>query len=260
MKKYKEIASKCIEEPSKENKTRLSTLNEVLHSKRVLLTDPKIRDIDGQQAIIQLMMLKYLANYGDYLAEQCARFREDALRKGLEGALLFKCGNSWTEVQTRIADEDMELRMWMLGGQVSQRPRRATICAIRQACDALELDSENTLFTIKWYANRNETMHSMVRVHITNCDWKALGKQLWWDKRDLSRVIGKEEYYQVKKALKAVEKQYFVHLDPDDPILNEHATALMASRHQKRATAYMERMKEAQRDQASKEKDFKDVI
>jgi hypothetical protein len=49
------------------------TLNHVLHSKTILLKEPNPLEIKGQQAIKDLMKLRYLATYGDYLAENCKR-------------------------------------------------------------------------------------------------------------------------------------------------------------------------------------------
>lgn len=53
-------------------------LNEVLHSKTILHKDPKLGEADGYKAIKDLMTLKYMVNYGDYIAERCQRFRDQA--------------------------------------------------------------------------------------------------------------------------------------------------------------------------------------
>ena len=70
----------------------------------------------------------------------------------------------------------------MTNGQAP--PMKATL-AIENALRETGIDYENTLYSIRRYANRHKAMHSMVSVHIKNCNWNALALQISRDIKDL---------------------------------------------------------------------------
>lgn len=80
------MADTCLSPPTKENKFRFNILEDLFHSKLTLYKDPPIKDIVGQEAILQQLIMKYLTNYGDYLAEQYSNWRKDAHRLALDKA------------------------------------------------------------------------------------------------------------------------------------------------------------------------------
>lgn len=94
-------------------------------------------------------------------------------------------------------------------------------------------------------------MHSMIGVHIQQCDWQALGRQIWEDKRAIPKVFGKEEYVQMSKALEEVENRYFLEIGPYKSIPNSNATSLTIAHHKKLQTNYLERKVQRPRSERS---------
>lgn len=178
-----------LKDNSRDNQLRLATLTEVLN-KTILPKEPNPLELEAQEAIKQLMKLKYLANYGDYMAENCKRFRQVALTKKTPGVNSFCQGLSWKVVQETLDKESKAPKNWVAGPPVDQ----STTTAITTACQILELDFNNVLVTIKWYAERNDNLHSMIGIYIANCDWQASGVQLWRDICNIPTCFGQEEY------------------------------------------------------------------
>ena len=242
LEKYRDTAAAAMKAPSRDKKIELATLNTILHSKVILYRQPSKEELEGQAAIKKLIQLRYYADYGDYVAENCKRFRDGAREQKIEGSQNFTgSGENWTVIQRRMEEEDRKYKEWIdrewfdrgrPGGAVAP-PGRPTIHAIDKACTELKLDLENTLFTIRWYSQRNEEMHCKVNIHIQQCDWNALATQLWKDIRELPNVFGDEEYRHMQKVLDVIKDRYFEKLDPTSPVISEKAIELYLAKVQK---------------------------
>ncbi len=231
---YRDTAKAAMEKPTKELKIELATLNKILHSKVILYKEPSLIEKEGQEAIRKLVEMRYLADYGDYMAEQCQKFREGALEKNIVASKYFTgFGQDWTTIQEEIQKEETDLQDWIAEGKLGPYPLQPTVRAVEYACEALGLHIYNTRFTIKRYAERNDIMHSKVRRYIQQCDWAPLAAQLWEDLRELPCVFGEEEYEQMKQVLEQVRDRYFVVLDPMKPVPSARASELNMARHEK---------------------------
>ncbi len=81
----------------------------------------------------------------------------------------------------------------------------------------------------------------MIGLNIQQCDWEALGRQIWEDKRALPKVFEKEDYIQMSKALQEVQSRYFLKIGPFKSIPNSNATNLPITLHKKLQAKYLER-------------------
>ena len=237
LEKYRDTAAAAMKAPSRDKKIELATLNTILHSKAFLYKQPSKEELEGQAAIKELVQLRYYADYGDYVAENCKRFRDKATEQKIEGLQYFTgSGQNWTVIQERIHEEEKMYKEWCdqgrPGGAVAS-PDLPTINAIAKVCTELRLDHENTRFAIRWYSQRNEEMHCKVNVYIQQCDWNALAPQLWKDIRELPNVFGDEEYRHMQKALDMIKDRYFDELDPVSPVPSEKADELSLAKWQK---------------------------
>ena len=75
--------------PIIQTKSVLTELTKTFHSKKILLGEVGLKEIQGQKALRNLVVLRYLAHYGDYLGEQCKRFRDSAVDKNVDGVQFF---------------------------------------------------------------------------------------------------------------------------------------------------------------------------
>lgn len=237
LEQYRDTAAAAMMAPSRDKKIELATLNRILHSKAFLYRQPSKKELEGQVAVKELVQFRYYADYGDYMAENCKRFRDGAVERKTEGVQNFAgSGESWTVIQKRIEEEDDMYKKWCdegkPGGAVAL-PDRPTIEAIKKACTELRLDYENTRFAIRWYSHRNEVVHCNVGIYIQQCDWKALAPQLWKDIQELPNVFGDEEYRHMQKALDTIKDRYFDKLDPVKPVHSVKAMALSHAKNEK---------------------------
>ena len=114
LEKMRDAAEQALEKPSVEEKTKLAAWNETLHSFTFLRREPSFHEKEAYQALQKVMIFQYLADYGDYLSEECAAFRDAALRKKdqLSGTELLMCGKTWQMVQKQIEGEKVALEEW----------------------------------------------------------------------------------------------------------------------------------------------------
>jgi hypothetical protein len=217
------------------------TLNEVLHSRTILRKEPNLLEIEGQKAIQELLVLRYLANYGDYVADLCKTFRDLASSHETDGFLYFCGGLSWKVVQEKL-NEDAALKKWVEGGQRTDLAQPISE-AINHACALLGMDIFTIRYAIKWYSERNSSMHSEMGSKIQQCDWQGLSARLWYDKHGLSLDFGEEELSQMKKALKMLEERYFLKIGPMVSVPSQPASDFFWSMRVKREHLEVDYMK-----------------
>ena len=149
----------------------------------------------------------------------------------------FSNGQTWHMIQEEMNAEKYEYDEWqkrihdslppatahlsvkkaLMNGQAP--PMKATL-AIENAIRETGMDYDNTLYSIRSYANRNEVMHSMVSVFIKNCNWDALALQMSRDIKDLPRVFGHREYEDMRQVLLSLRDRYFTNINnPSKPEL-----------------------------------------
>ena len=232
LEKYRDTAAAAMKAPSRDKKIELATLNRILHSKVILFKQPSKEELEGQAAVKELIQFRYYADYGDYMAETCKRFRDGAIERKIEGHQYFTGrGENWTVIQKRMDREDQRYEEWCDQGKPrGAAPGQPTIDAIEKACTELRLDHENTRFSIRWYSHRNEEMPNSVSTYIQQCDWKALATQLWKDIIELPNVFGDEECRHMQKALDTIKDRYFDGLHPISPVPSEKAVNLYAAK------------------------------
>ena len=220
LQQYKVAAQESIHSPGNDTYLRLATLNETLHSKAFLNRDQDDRMDQLLEAVEALERMRYLANYGDYVKEECLHFRIAAKEKKafIKGAEYFVEGTTWTAVQRRMDEEQGNLDHWFRQSKKGPMPFPKVTRAIEEACNVLGFGEEGVKHAIWLYAERNECMHSDVGEYIKHCDFKPLGQQLIKDRRHLPAVFGGREKRLMQEALDRITQRYFVDLsDFDDP-------------------------------------------
>ena len=67
---------------------------------------------EGYQALIDISIQRYLADYGDYLGEHCLELRTKAtaLKRKIPKVLMFVEGKNWTDVQLVLENEERRRR------------------------------------------------------------------------------------------------------------------------------------------------------
>ena len=234
LQQYRDTAKAAMEKPTQESKIELATLNRILHSEVILYKEPSLIEKEGQEAIKKLVEMRYLADYGDYMAEQYKRFREGATEKKTVASEYFTgFGQNWTTIQETMQKEETNYKDWLARGCLGPYPLQPIVRAVENACDGLGFHITNTRFIIKRYAQRNESMHSKVGHYIQQCDWVPLAGQLWSDLRELPSVFGEEEYEQMKQVLEDVRDRYFDVLDPIEPVPSVRASQLTMALHER---------------------------
>lgn len=212
LKMYIQNAEKCLEDPSKENKIRLSTYTDILHSKAFLTQKPSPEQLKEQQAIKKLAKMKYLAKYRDYLTKNCRDFRQAATQSINPEINRFCDHQTWRGIQDGLDREERDLALWEKGGEIGKPSGQSLTWKIGRACQELDLDKKNILVCISWYSKRNSTMHSNLGQYIKECDWHALGRKLYHNQSVLPKIFGLEQYEQMKSALRTIQERYFVKL------------------------------------------------
>lgn len=236
---YRDVAKEAMQDPSREKICVLTALTKTLNSKVILLKEPSIEQIRGQQALKNLVFLRYLATYGDYLGEECKRFRDAAIEKKVEGRELFTGEKkTWTTVVDEIEREARREGIWFSKKNstfenIESMPDSPTTDAIRKACNELGLDFENTKYSIHWYTQRNEKVHCMVDIFIKECEWDALGVRLLKDLKDLPNVVGTREQEQMGKVLENIKTRYFYRLDVSRCLPSQKADELRIKHNEK---------------------------
>ena len=231
--KYQETAQTYRKNPSLVNRTKLATLTDVLNSKVILHKFPSVTEKDSFDALKELVIMRYLADYGDYLSEECWNLRETCVAKlDSRDSILSK---NWTVVQKAIDQENQQPDDWR-AHKIGSRPKTNTLSAIHMACSLGYMDKENTLFSIKWYSERNGTMHSNVDQFIKECVWKSLGTRLWLDLSDVPKIFWSKDQESMKNVLLLIQNRYFVYnwlfeiIRNSKSLENGHAVALTLAR------------------------------
>ena len=224
-------------------KIKLAAFNEILHSRTILLKEPSMQEREGYKALKDIVIFRYLAEYGEYLDEHCKEFRMAAMVKKdrLKNIEEFSNGQTWQMVQDNMDAERSDYDEWvkrlhdkappatalilikeaMMNGRA---PPMKTTLAIENAISETGMDYDNTLYSIRRYVSRNEAMHSMINVYITKCDWNALALQISRDIKDLPHVFGGEEYKNMLQVLRSMRERYFISIEnPSEPALTELA-------------------------------------
>lgn len=230
LEKFRDAAERAMEKPTEELKIKLAAWNETLHSATILRREPSFQNKEAYKALKEITIYRYLADYGDYLAEESAAIREAALKKraqleGIEQVLV--SGKTWQSVQQETEKEESaiahskslreERRTW-------GHPDTPTITSIRSACYECKMGEENAFYAIRIYARGNQLMHCMIGVYIKNLEWHALARQLAKDFRDLPLAFGRKEAVFMLRVLKRVRDRFFLSIDnPDKPVLSREA-------------------------------------
>ncbi len=89
LEQYRDTAKAAMAKLTKEARIELATPNKILHSKVILYKEPTLKEKEGQEAIRKLVEMRYLADYGDYMAEHCKRLREGAMEKNTAASEYF---------------------------------------------------------------------------------------------------------------------------------------------------------------------------
>ena len=87
------------------------------------------------------------------------------------------------------------------------------------------------VYSIRVYAQRNESTQCVIGVSIQNQNWHALAQQLAKDIRDLSGVFGERERKYMSRVLKGVKDRFFLSMDnPSRPVLSYEALRRVEAR------------------------------
>ncbi|KAL8921716.1 MAG: hypothetical protein Q9208_005646 [Pyrenodesmia sp. 3 TL-2023] len=230
---YRKTLKEYLEKPEDGSKMiEVQTLTRILHSETILYKDPAPKDQDAMTAVRELAILRYYADYGDYLAFLCTSFRQKCMAAKVKNADML-IGKTWTEVQ-KIMEKEDELREKYrrdnAPGATQGRPLSPMTTLIFAACLFLGLDFHNVKYCINWYAKRNENAHSNVTSFIRNCDWDGLGRQLWKDMDEIPSVFGPDDVKKMTESLKRLRDQFFIELTATSRIATGEALDLLSKK------------------------------
>lgn len=105
----RDTAQKAIKAPTVELKTQLAAWNHTLHSGAMLRKEPSFAEKEGYEALKELTIQRYLADYGDYLGGHCLQLRQQAtaMKTKIPEVSMFIEGKNWTDVQQVLRDDEI---------------------------------------------------------------------------------------------------------------------------------------------------------
>lgn len=210
---FEELLKAFINDPlNREKEVAVQTLNSVFHSSVMLFKRSHFHFAESIKGVKEFARIKYLVDYGDYMADGLPTFKAQAKEKKSEGFENLT-GLKWTAVHEQLERESDEMR-WYLRGHRNTRPEQKMTDTIKDACDKLAIDYNNMEYCISFYSERNKACHNMVSEKVERCDWKALGKQLYHDREEIPSVFGGDEQRNMTEALDRVARRYFTKLLP----------------------------------------------
>ena len=198
--------------------------------------DPSSQDQEAYKRLKKIATFRYLTEYSDYLAELGTAFQTQALKAkdALSNIQPFIEGKTWSQIQSELEAEEIATAEWRCltrWGGTWTFPKTPTTTAVRNACSRLHLDLENTVYSIRVYAQRNESTQCMVCTHIQNQNWHALAQQLAKDVGDLPGVFGERERKYMARVLNGVKDRFFLSMrNPDRPVLSYEALRRVTAR------------------------------
>ena len=154
LEQYKLVAGQNVNSPYHDNYVRLAALNETLHSKAFLNQETDSRKNELLEAVEALKKMRYLANYGDYVKEECLQFRIAAKdnKAILKGAHYFIEGTTWNAVQKEMDCEKAELDRWHQNKMQGPKPSMDVTSAIEEACKVLKFGEAGVKHAIRLHA------------------------------------------------------------------------------------------------------------
>ncbi|KAI4137241.1 MAG: hypothetical protein LQ341_005223 [Variospora aurantia] len=229
--------------------TEIQTMNRVFHSKVFYYREMPAGFQNWVKAVHELAKLRYYANYGAYVA-----FCKCISAKAQNVDILI--GKSWAQVNDAIKKEKKieEEVKWQYGpcGEIPHQPMTGTIAI---ACEFLGLEYENMKYCIDYYAERNKHFHSSAGIHIKNCDWDSLGRQLWRDMQEVPNVFGAADQVKMKQAVEQIRDRFFLRLTATSRIPSEEAMALMKEKRAQEDGRWEHIKKQIEAEENQKKKD-----
>ncbi|KAG8525771.1 uncharacterized protein KY384_000531 [Bacidia gigantensis] len=177
----------------------------VYYSPAFYLRSDTSEDKERSQLLLQLRRWEFLANYGDYAAEDLKNFRDhlktaagrDQTTELWNASRALSSKKSWQEMADEIARDVGGLR-----GQVFI------------ASDALGLDPNHMLWLISEYGQRNEMFHNNASGFIKKCHWTDLAQQLHRDLTELPHTMTDNATIEnYTKVINRIMHEYFLNAD-----------------------------------------------
>ncbi|KAI4262397.1 MAG: hypothetical protein L6R42_002427 [Xanthoria sp. 1 TBL-2021] len=210
---FEEILEAFVDDPlNREKEVAVQTLNIFFHSSVMLFKRSRLHISESTKGVREFARIKYLVDYGDYMADGLRTFKAQAKEKESEGVESLT-GLKWTAVHEQLERESDRMR-WYLRGHLNSRPEQKMTYTIKDACDKLIIDYNNMVSCISFYSERNKACHNMVSEKVERCDWEALGKQLYRDRAEIPAIFQGDEQRNMTEALNRVAKRYFTKVSP----------------------------------------------
>ena len=223
-----------------------------------------------QDELLRWRRLEFYARYGDYFKYACDELRQ----QNKPSLVIIKSSEKWSDIVLRLQAEKDK---WQF---MRENPRAdvpvsevQTHMAISTACNSLGWDFNETLETIKLYADRNSLFHSDLLDLIKSQDYNDLSEQLFQDLKDVDATLdASEELSKVilKKIIRALICEYYetegvgVSLDKPQswgrrPKLGEKSRALAEKDKRKDDIAARLEAMRLEKDAAEAEKEAEDL-
>lgn len=143
--------------------------------------------------------LRLNAEYGDYLASACAKFK----RSDMEDIKWKRENLNWQAVAKKLTEEE----------EMSSFSSIPTpwVYEIEKAAKRLEYDPKLVRYQIHAYADRNNFCHSGIQGMIDNCDFQELAERIVEDRRALEVIFRGRPNNQIdmRSVIKEVEREWF---------------------------------------------------
>lgn len=236
LRRYLELAETVKATQIISDKVRLEECHRMLHSKAFLLHEPSKDEMERDEALRSLLILRYYLEYGDYVAEYCREFRDKAIAVESEGQDCFTQGKNWVEVQKELEKEAESCEQWHRQNKREPVPETPMTDAINRACANGNYDITHVTYSIKWYSDRNEQAHNGVSQMIQRCEFHKLGNRLFSDLKSIPRVLGVPDQAMMEKVVESIRDRFFVQVRQEDSVLNQHALKMFARREEGKAS------------------------
>ncbi|KAL8911779.1 MAG: hypothetical protein Q9171_003112 [Xanthocarpia ochracea] len=268
-------AMKSIAEP-KDEEHRLLLVDHYQDLRSLLRLSPLTRPQMPVEiiAVLNLKRFRYLAEYGEYLAEEHAPLRKRLAISSSQGIDTFTGDKTWTVVQQELDRYHAECRRRMkrVMGYNFKLPECTTYDALLAVGHELGINTSHMRDTIKWYTKpeRNSPVPSFrkldwetlsiqrivdinavsISILIKECEWGLLASQLRLDLLDAPHVFDLRDQRPFMEAVESVRDRYFKDLGTLKPNPSLEARRLTQ---QKRERESIERKKDLMKTEVGRE-------
>lgn len=213
---YMKSLQKASEVRSKDTLDGVQRLERKMKYDQKYVAEPSEKEKEMLKNSRELMRLRLLGRYGDYMARTVQLARTQLQKEiGLEQDVSQALSKYWTEVQTEIEEERRFQEQRKIDGSGALLVETPTIQAVTVAARGLQLNADELFTAIKLYATRNREFHSELNTVIASKKPLALAQTIFTDLQALEYFADEPEIAQYRAIVLSFRNRYFW-FDPED--------------------------------------------